>query len=394
MIRKTLYMFALSVMHIGILLICIGCSDDDDIAIQDVFCAQEAENVEDYEAVLNAKVPSNYVDAFRFELFTSSDMSEPIAYDIVSVDELPNSLEGITYIKMHIRGLESETKYYARPFVMDGENRKITGNVIEFTTTAPIQKNLTIGRARSPYTKKLLLGFSCNIQLTSGTISGQPERYDNLQVDFDRDNSERSNVYVYDWDKYARKSMIKVWNRGIEGMIYAYGGENAYTHEYAGGENHTSDNINVLCFNEIKTYYWGWGCGTSSSFDSEIQLKPTEAEIIVEIKNCTGVNTFLYLNNIGDADKVFAAGWLDLSTGIWKKDQEKNDKIMNEKKRLGVCVVEDGENTYSTRTFAFYHPPVEFGDNELQLRTYYRSTPLPAGKWEAGKSYKYTIYYR
>ena len=177
-------------------------------------------------------------------------------------------------------------------------------------------------------------------------------------------------------------------------MIYAYGGENAYTHEYAGGGNHTSDNINVLYFNEIKTYYWGWGCGTSSSFDSEIQLKPTEAEIIVEIKNCTGVNTFLYLNNIGDADKVFAAGWLDLSTGIWKKDQEKNDKIMNEKKRLGVCVVEDGENTYSTRTFAFYHPPVEFGDNELQLRTYYRSTPLPAGKWEAGKSYKYTIYYR
>ena len=51
MIRKTILMFALSVMHIGILLICIGCSDDDDIAIQDVFCAQEAENVEGYEAV-------------------------------------------------------------------------------------------------------------------------------------------------------------------------------------------------------------------------------------------------------------------------------------------------------------------------------------------------------
>ena len=385
MIRKNILMFALSVMHIGILMICIGCSDDDDIAIHDVFCAQEAENVEDYEALLNAKVPSNYVDAFRFELFTSSDMSEPIAYDIVSVDELPNSLEGITYIKMHIRGLESETKYYARPFVMDGENRKITGNVIEFTTTAPIQKNLTIGRARNPYTKELKLGFSCNIQLTSGTISGQPERYDYLQATFDRDNAEFSTL----------EPNIKVWNRGIEGIIYAYGCVNAYENEGLTPSNQCTDDINVLYFNDMKTYYyWGWVCGTSSSFDSEIQLNPTEAEIIVEIKNCTGVNTFLYLNNIGDADKVFAAGWLDLSTGIWKKDQEKNDKIMNEKKRLGVCVVEDGENTYSTRTFAFYHPPVEFGDNELQLSTYYRSTPLPSGKWEAGKSYKYTIYYR
>lgn len=376
-------MFALSVMHISTLMICIGCSDDDDIAIQDVFCAQEAEKVEDYEAVLNVKVPSNYVDAFRFELFTSSDMSEPIAYDIVSVDELPNSLEGITYIKMHIRGLEAETKYYARPFVMDGENRKITGNIIEFTTTAPIQKNLTIGRARNPYTKELLYGFSCNIQLTSGTISGQPERYDYLQAAFDRDNAEFSTL----------KPNIKVWNRGIEGMIYAYGCVNA--NESLSPSNRSTDDINVLYFNEMETYYyWGWVCGTASSFDSEIQLKPTEAEIIVEIKNCTGVNTFLYLNNIGDADKVFAAGWLDLSTGIWKKDQEQNDKIMNEKERLGVCVVEDGENTYSTRTFAFYHPPVEFGDNELQLSTWYRSTPLPAGKWEAGKSYKYIIYYK
>ena len=126
-----------------------------------------------------------------------------------------------------------------------------------------------------------MLGFDCNIQLTSGTISGQPERYDDLQVVFDRDNSERSNVYVYDWDKYVTKSMIKVWNRGIEGMIYAYSCENGYTHESAYGGGHTSDNINVLYFNEMKTYYWGWVCGTSSSFDSEIQLKPTEADIIV-----------------------------------------------------------------------------------------------------------------
>lgn len=388
-------MFALSIMHISILLICTGCSDDDNIAIQDIFCAQEAENVEDYEAVLNAKVPSNYVDAFRFELFTSSDMSEPIAYDIVSVDELPNSLEGITYIKMHIRGLEAETKYYARPFVMDGENRKITGNIIEFTTTAPIQKNLTIGRARNPYTKELLYGFSCNIQLTSGTISGQPERYDKLYVSFDRDNSERSNVYVYDYDKGVITSNIKVWNRGVEGMIYAYAIINGFTKEgcSASSEQRTLDDINVLYFNEIETYYFGgYACGTTSSFDSEIQLKPTEAEIIVEVRNYKRNGIYVHLNNIGDADKVFTSGWLDLSTGIWKKDQEQNDKIMNEN-RFGVCVVEDSEQTGSTRVYAFYHPPIEFGDNELQLSIAPGEgrTILPAGKWEAGKSYRYII---
>lgn len=272
-------------MHISILLICAGCSDDDNIAIQDIFCAQEAENVEDYQAVLNAKVPSKYVDVFRFELSTSADMADPISYEIVSVDELPNSMEGITYIKMHIRGLESETTYYARPFVTNEGNRNITGNVIEFTTTAPIQKDLKIGRAVSPNTGNLVLGFACNIQLTSGTISGQPERYDNLHAVFDRDNSEFSKVYQYDYDKYMPTTNIKVWNRGVEGMIYAYNCENGYTHESATPGKYTSDDINVLYFNEMKTYYWGWACGTSSSFDSEIQLNPTEAEIIVEVRN-------------------------------------------------------------------------------------------------------------
>lgn len=65
---------------------------------------------------------------------------------------------------------------------------------------------------------------------------------------------------------------------------------------------------------------------------------------------------------------------------------------MNEHKRFGICVVEDSEKTGSTRVYAFYHPPIEFGDNELQLSNGYGTTIIPAGKWEAGKSYRYIIY--
>lgn len=287
-----------------------------------------------------------------------------------------------------------------------GDNDSIDEPDIPIESTNPSETGLTVGTAK--YNGQNIDYYYLNLALNSGTISGQPEYYMGLKAQKSSDNE----------DIYTLSPNVKVWdNMSISGESYVYGWLSSGTTisvspvtGYVGGAGshkpsdsttwypNTTDEINKIYFNFKKDYGGGstsdFVYGSTQDLSKSVELKSAMAKIVLHFTTTLQLNgngwfsTYIY--NYKDENVLPLAGWLDISTGEWTMD---NETVLSQETSVfsASYLVIVTESLSSTKTF--YIPPMEFSDNVLfaNFTGYKNDLTFPASKWEAGKTYDYSV---
>lgn len=383
---KYFHLLLMSAFILHSLTACDKTSLEDDPLYGSIIEIYSPDTITGERATLVAKIPLNSMESATFELSTNINMNELVDFKKGTPMIIPNSAEKQTLIYMPISGLKPQTEYYARIGVLLSDKEQAYSKVISFKTTESqtirlkMPKAMIMGLNGMP---QVVSPYYASLDLTAGTISGKPEQY-GLYTWMDNNDPYLSN---------GTTPSINICESGTEGAFYAYGFVNTSTNAdiINGTGLNKRDYTDKLYFRFNDT-----NCGTDIAVgkgcinDEEIWLKSTMACLELTVRNKP---YGLYIRDIRKSSILFRAGWLNLATGCWERDEDKIQDIVSDG-WLGYYMT----IAYDERTSGLYHiyvPPIEFGDGDLCFAILRRQTEydvdIPANKWEAGKKYSYQL---